>query len=131
MEPKTDISINGLMDGISVVEKDNNPSKYLMEKRVRETNADPEFFICIGRRHATKRYSQMSLDCQRLADDLTNSSELEMFKHWDVNFKRKYYSKAIYTAYLLGKFNNKNIFTKIKEWINTKIKTWTIETNVC
>ena len=64
----------------------------------------------------TGRYSRLPYDCKMLVDDIVSSSQLEMFKQWDTNFRRKYYTKAILMAYDLGKEDNKNIFTMIRGW---------------
>lgn len=60
------------------------------------------------------RYSGLDYDCKTLVDDLVVSSQLEVFKQWDTNFRRKYYTKAIFTAYELGKQSNESIFSKLK-----------------
>ena len=71
------------------------------------------------------RYSKLPYDCKMIVDDIVNSSQLEVFKQWDENFRRKYYTKAILMAYDLGKEDNKNIFTMIRGWFYsfTKYKT--------
>ena len=71
------------------------------------------------------RYSKLPYDCKMIVDDIVNSSQLEVFKQWDENFRRKYYTKAILMAYDLGKEDNKNIFTMIRGWFYsfTKCKT--------
>jgi len=68
------------------------------------------------------RYSKLPYDCKMLVDDIVSSSQLEMFKQWDTNFRRKYYTRAILMAYELGKENNKNIFTMIRGWFYSVIK---------
>ena len=70
----------------------------------------------------TGRYSRLPYDCKMLVDDIVSSSQLEMFKQWDTNFRRKYYTRAILMAYELGKENNKNIFTMIRGWFYSVIK---------
>ena len=62
------------------------------------------------------RYSELPYDCKMIVNDIVNSSQLESFKQWDTNFRRKYYTKAILMAYDLGKEDNKNIFTMIRGW---------------
>ena len=71
------------------------------------------------------RYSELPYDCKMIVDDIVNSSQTEVFKQWDTNFRRKYYTKAILMAYDLGKEDNKNIFTMIRGWFYsiTKYKT--------
>ena len=71
------------------------------------------------------RYSELPYDCKMIVDDIVNSSQTEVIKQWDTNFRRKYYTKAILMAYDLGKENNKNIFTMIRGWFysSTKFKT--------
>ena len=70
----------------------------------------------------TGRYSKLPYDCKMLVDDIVSSSQLEMFKQWDTNFRRKYYTRAILMAYELGKENNKNIFTMIRGWFYSVTK---------
>ena len=62
------------------------------------------------------RYSELPYDCRMIVDDIVNSSQTEVIKQWDTNFRRKYYTKAILMAYDLGKEDNKNIFTMIRGW---------------
>lgn len=64
-----------------------------------------------------KRYSDLPYDCKQIVDDIVMSSQLEVFKQWDTNFRRKYYTKAIFMAYYIGKEDNKNLWTKIRGWI--------------
>jgi len=68
------------------------------------------------------RYSKLPYDCKMLVDDIVSSSQLEMFKQWDTNFRRKYYTRAILMSYELGKENNKNIFTMIRDWFYSVTK---------
>jgi hypothetical protein len=108
-------------------ECENFPSPYTAED-------DPEVDYIIDRRWTylgksnkypifkKRRYSQLSYDCKQLVDDIVNSSQLEVFKQWDKNFKRKYYTKAILMAYDLGKENNRNIFTMIRGWFYSVTK---------
>ena len=63
-----------------------------------------------------RRYSELPYDCRMIVDDIVNSSQTEVIKQWDTNFRRKYYTKAILMAYDLGKEDNKNIFTMIRGW---------------
>lgn len=60
------------------------------------------------------RYSKLNYDCRNLVNDLVTSSELEVFNQWDTNFRRKYYTKAIFTAYELGKQTNEGMLNKLK-----------------
>jgi hypothetical protein len=71
------------------------------------------------------RYSELPYDCKMIVDDIVSSSQLEMFKQWDTNFRRKYYTRAILMAYELCKEDNKNIFTMIRGWFYsiTKFRT--------
>ena len=68
------------------------------------------------------RYSKLPYDCKMIVNDIVNSSQLESFKQWDTNFRRKYYTKAILMAYDLGKEDNKNIFTKIRGWFYSIVR---------
>lgn len=100
---------------------------------------DPEVFYTVNKswfgkekpnnstQFKTKRYSDLPYDCKRIVDDIVVSSHLESFKHWDINFRRKYYTKAIFMAYDLGKENNKNVFAKIRGWFYSLIKFKTIK----
>ena len=65
----------------------------------------------------TRRYSELPYDCKKIVDDIVTSSHLESFKHWDTNFRRKYYTKAVFMAYELGKERNANTFAKIRSWL--------------
>lgn len=67
------------------------------------------------------RYSELPYDCKTLVDDLVNSSQLEVFNQWDRNFRRKYYGRAIFMAYKMGKASNEGILTKIKHYCKQKI----------
>jgi hypothetical protein len=60
--------------------------------------------------------------CKMIVDDIVNSSQTEVIKQWDTNFRRKYYTKAILMAYDLGKEDNKNIFTMIRGWFYSVTK---------
>ena len=98
---------------------------------------DPEVDFIVDRRwiHLGKnneypvlkkgRYSELPYDCKMIVDDIVSSSQLEVFKQWDKNFRRKYYTKAILMAYELGKEDNKNLFTMIRGWFYniTKFRT--------
>lgn len=106
---------------------ENFPSPYTAED-------DPEVDYVVDRRWThlkqnstypvfkKRRYSQLPYDCKQIVDDIVNSSQLEVFKQWDKNFRRKYYTKAILMAYDLGKENNKNIFTIIRGWFYSLAK---------
>jgi len=86
---------------------------------------DPEVDFIVDRLKKG-RYSKLPYDCKMLVDDIVSSSQLEMFKQWDTNFRRKYYTRAILMAYELGKENNKNVFTMIRGWFYSIIKFRTI-----
>lgn len=58
------------------------------------------------------RYSE--LPCKDLVDDLVQSSQLDAFKHWDTNFRKKYYTRALFMAYEQGKESNQSLLTKLK-----------------
>ena len=68
------------------------------------------------------RYSKLNYDCKSLVDDLVNSSQLESFKQWDTNFRRKYYTKAIFTSYEMGKQSNEGILLKLKRFCKHRIE---------
>jgi len=68
------------------------------------------------------RYSKLNYDCKSLVDDLVNSSKLEVFKQWDTNFRRKYYTKAIFMAYEMGKESNKGFLLKLKRLCKHRIE---------
>ena len=99
---------------------------------------DPEVFFRIDRRwfvkgkehqfqdFKTSRYSNLPYDCKTIVDDIVTSSQLESFKYWDTNFRRKYYTKAIFMAYYFGKEDNRNVFSKIRGWIYNLLKFKTI-----
>ena len=65
------------------------------------------------------RYSKFP--CKDLVDDLVVSSQLESFKQWDRNFRRKYYTRALFMAYEQGKQSNEGILAKIKRLIKSKV----------
>lgn len=108
-------------------EYENFPSPYTAED-------DPEVDFIVDRRWTylgknstypvfkKRRYSELPYDCKVIVDDIVISSQLEVFKQWDENFRRKYYTKAILMAYDLGKENNKNIFTMFRGWFYSIIK---------
>lgn len=73
-----------------------------------------------------RRYSELPYDCKTIVDDIVISSQLESFKHWDKNFRRKYYTKAIFMAYEIGKEDNKNLWTKVRGWFYSLVKFRTI-----
>ena len=99
---------------------------------------DPEVFYSVDRRwfvgkeehkgtdFVTKKYSDLPYDCKQIVNDIVTASQLESFKHWDTNFRRKYYTKAIFMAYEIGKEDNRNLWTKIRGWFYSLIKFKTI-----
>jgi hypothetical protein len=99
---------------------------------------DPEVFYSVDRRwfvgkaehrstdFVTKSYSDLPYDCKQIVDDIVTSSQLEVFKQWDKNFRRKYYTKAIFMAYEIGKEDNRNLWTKIRGWFYSLVKFRTI-----
>jgi hypothetical protein len=84
-----------------------------------ETN--PEVCFILKNKFQKRFYSDLSADCKTIVDDIVTSSSLEVFKQWDTNFKRKYYTKAIFMAYELGKQENKSIFSVFKTFIRNKL----------
>ena len=68
------------------------------------------------------RYSKLNYDCKSLVDDLVNSSKLEVFKQWDTNFRRKYYTRAIFMAYEMGKESNEGFLHKLKRFCKHRIE---------
>lgn len=70
----------------------------------------------------TARYSDFP--CKDLVDDLVVSTQFESFKQWDRNFRRKYYTRALFMAYERGKQSNEGILTKIKLKVKNKIESF-------
>ncbi len=61
-----------------------------------------------------KRTQYSSFTCKDLVDDLVQSSQLEVFKQWDRNFRRKYYTRALFMAYEQGRESNEGYLDKLK-----------------
>ena len=120
-----------LSDALKKVDYEEYPTPYTAED-------DPEVTYMVNRRwfvgkkehwgagFVTKRYSDLPYDCKQIVDDIVTSSQLESFKHWDINFRRKYYTKAIMMAYETGKEDNRNLWTKIRGWFYSFVKFRTI-----
>jgi len=68
------------------------------------------------------RYSKLDYDCKSMVDDLVTSSKLEVFKQWDTNFRRKYYTRAIFMAYEMGKESNEGILLKLKRFFKLRFE---------
>jgi hypothetical protein len=68
------------------------------------------------------RYSKLNYDCKSIVDDLVTSSQLESFKHWDTNFRRKYYTRAIFMVYEMGKESNEGILLKLKRFFKLRFE---------
>lgn len=68
------------------------------------------------------RYSK--LPCKDLVDDLVSSSQLEVFNQWDRNFRRKYYTRALFMAYEQGRESNERILDKFKLIIKNKLESF-------
>lgn len=120
-----------LSDALKKVDYEEYPTPYTAED-------DPEVTYMVNRRwfvgkkehwvagFVTKRYSDLPYDCKQIVDDIVTSSLLESFKHWDINFRLKYYTKAIMMAYETGKEDNRNLWTKIRGWFYSLVKFRTI-----
>jgi len=70
--------------------------------------------------YKSTRYSDFP--CKNLVDDLVQSSQLEVFKQWDKNFRRKYYTRALFMAYEQGRESNERVLTKLKRFCKHKIQ---------
>ena len=68
------------------------------------------------------RYS--NFPCKDLVDDLVQSSQLEVFKQWDRNFRRKYYTRALFMAYEQGRESNERVLDKLKLAVKNKLESF-------
>ena len=71
-----------------------------------------------------KRTRYSDFPCRDIVDDLVQSSQLEVFNQWDRNFRRKYYTRALFMAYEQGRESNERILDKVKLVIKNKLETF-------
>lgn len=71
-----------------------------------------------------KRTRYSNFPCKDIVDDLVQSSQLEVFKQWDRNFRRKYYTRALFMAYEQGRESNERVLDKIKLVLKNKLESF-------
>ncbi len=71
-----------------------------------------------------KRTRYSDFPCKDIVDGLVISSQLEVFKQWDTNFRRKYYTRALFIAYEQGRESNERILDKVKLVIKNKLESF-------